>query len=298
MSDNTGVEQTSEDDTAHLASETDGNELDAEELQARVELLAAENERLRDEYTRARQTQYRRSALALAGLGLLGIVGSILIVEQRRVLLALGATGLFGAALTYYLTPERFVPETVGERIHSAHTANQRALIDELGLQETRVYVPTPEHSNPARLFLPQRTDYEVPDSLDHVLAIASEPRERGMAVVPTGAPLYEEFTATVTGDPATEPAALAAQLADAVVEQFELATAVGYDRDLEADRVVFPVTDPVYGDLTVPDHPIGSLLGTGFALGLDTPVTVRVRDDDRVDARIVLAWSESDSQR
>jgi hypothetical protein len=151
---------------------TGDTETDPGLLEARLEVLREENERLRREYARARRSQYRQTAIGLGVLGTLAAVAAILFPEQSPILLALGGTGLFGAVLTYYLTPEQFVPATVGERIHRAHTANQAALIDDLGLQDDRLYVPTPERETMARLFVPQRADHELPpaDVLDHLL--------------------------------------------------------------------------------------------------------------------------------
>jgi len=260
---------------------TGDTETDPGLLEARLEVLREENERLRREYARARRSQYRRTAIGLGVLGTLAAVAAILFPEQSPILLALGGTGLFGAVLTYYLTPEQFVPATVGERIHRAHTANQAALIDDLGLQDDRLYVPTPERETMARLFVPQRADHELPpaDVLDHLLVVTDDPETRGAAFTPTGEPLYEEFERTVTGTPASEPAMLAAQLADAVVETFELAESATSDMEREGTAMTINVTEPVYGTLDDPDHPVVSVLATGLAVGLERPVSVTVRD-------------------
>lgn len=291
MSESDEPDSVAADAASTAAAATADAEDTVEQLEARIEALAAENARLRREYAQARQTSYRRSALALAVLGFAALAGAAAFPTARDVLLALGGTGLFGAVLTYYLTPERFVPESVGERIVAAHAANQQALIDELGLQDTRVYVPTPDASEPARLFVPQRAEYDLPASPRELLVIADEPAQRGVAFVPTGGHLYEEFERTVTGEPASEPGPLAAQLADAVVETFELATAVGVDPDLEGGRLVFTVTEPVYGHVDAPDHPVVSVIATGLAVGRNEPVVASVRGADRTDVRIIIEW-------
>lgn len=271
-------------------SESDHDQHDSERLEARLALLREEHDRLRREYVRARQSQYRRTALWLGLLGALAVGAGVLVPEQSTILLALGGTGLFSAVLTHYLTPEQFVPATVGERIHQAHSANQAALIDELGVQDDRLYVPTPEASTPARLFVPQRADYDVPPTaaLAQLLVVTDEPETRGIAFRPTGAPLYQEFEATVTGTPATDAGRLAAQLSDAIVETFELADSATADPDRDGDVVAVRVTDPVYGRLDDPDHPIVSVLATGLAAGLETTVSVDVREGDD-DAGLVV---------
>lgn len=264
--------------------------VDPQVLRARVDVLTEENERLRREYVRARRSQHRRAALVMALLGVLAIGAATVFPEYREVLLALGGTGLFGGVLTYYLTPERFVAASVAERVHAAHAANETALVEDLGLRDERVYVPTPDAPEAARLFIPQRADYDPPRDPEQVLVVTDDPDGRGVAFVPTGGPLYEEFEATVTGDPAAEPATLAAQLADAVVETFELATAASTEPDLEGGRIVVTVSDPVYGDLDAPDHPIVSVVGVGLAVGLERPITASVEEGSQ--PRLVYEWS------
>jgi hypothetical protein len=263
---------------------------DPEQLEAELAMLRDEHDRLRREYVRARQSQYRNTALWLGILGVLAVGAGVVVPEQSTILFALGGTGLFSAVLTYYLTPEQFVPATVGERVHRAHTDNQAALIDELGLQDDRLYVPTPEAPTPARLFVPQQAASECPDpdALEQLLVVTDDPAHRGVAFSPTGGALYEEFEATVTGTPATEPSRLATQLADAVVETFELAESATVDTDREGDRIAVRVTEPVYGRLDDPDHPIVSVLATGLAAGLETTVSVSVEEPDDAGGLVV----------
>lgn len=273
------------------ADDAEGAPADPAVLRARLDVLETENERLRREYVRARAAGYRRAALAMALLGLAALGGAWAFPDQREVLLALAGTGLFGAALTAFLTPERFVAASVAERVHEAHAANQRALVADLDLQDVRVYVPTPEAPEPARLFLPAHREYRVPDELEHLLLADQDARQRGVALVPTGGPLHERFEATVPGEPATDPAALAAQLVDAAVETFELAGAAAAEPDRAGGRVVCTVEDPTFGDLDAPDHPVVSLVGTGLAAGLDRPVAARVeRAGDGW--RVVYDWT------
>lgn len=258
---------------------------------ARIEALQAENERLREEYDRARRRQYRSAALTMAVIGALACGGAVLFPGVRTVLLALGGTGLFGATLIWFLTPERFVPERVGERIHDTHATNQAALIDELGLQDSRIYVPTPNDDPVARLFVPQHTAPELPETFDGLLVVTENEQSRGVAFEPTGAGLYEAFKRSLVGAPADNPAALAAQLADGVVETFELADGASVDTDRSGGGVAVAVDEPVYGDLDRPDHPIVSLLATGLAIELDEPVRATVEQTERADALVVCRW-------
>lgn len=265
----------------------------APDERARMEALQAENERLRKEYNRARRRQYRSAALTMAVVGALACGGAVIFPGVRTVLLALGGTGLFGATLIWFLTPERFVPERVGQQIHETHANNQAALIDDLGLQDTRIYVPTPADDPIARLFVPQHSAPQLPETFDGLLVVTEDEQSRGVAFEPTGAALYDSFEQSLVGDPADDPAALAAQLADGIVETFELADSASVDTDRSGGGVAVAIDEPVYGDLDRPDHPIVSLLATGLAMELDEPVRATVEQTERADALVVCRWSE-----
>lgn len=267
----------------HADTETD--------LHAELERLREQNRRLRAEYDAILRRGYRRSALGMAALGALALGGATVFPTQATVLIALGGTGLFAGVLTYYLTPERFVAVSVGERINRAHTRTVAELIDELGLSGERWYVPTPDQPEYARLFVPQQADVEPPSSVTDTLVVSEDPDGRGLAVIPTGDGLYDHFVETVTGEPAADPAVVARQLSDAIVESFELADATGVDADREGGRVVVQISGPVYGDLTDPDHPIISLLGVGIATSVGGPVRVEVADDDWSDGLVVVEY-------
>ena len=278
--------------TAASAGTEPETEADTEtELRDELARLREQNRRLRAEYDAAQRRGYRRSALGMAALGVLALVGAAAFPVQATVLIALGGTGLFAAVLTYYLTPERFVAVPVGERINQAHTRTVANLVDELGLSDDRWYVPTPERPEYARLFIPQQAGTAPPTSAPDTLVISEDPDQRGLAIVPTGDGLYEYFLETVSGQPATEPVAIARQVADAVVESFELADAAGVDPDREGGRIAIQISEPVYGDLSDPDHPIISVLAVGVATGISEPVRVEVLDDEWSDGLVVLEF-------
>ena len=270
---------------------------EASELAAQVDVLQEENQRLREEYARARRTQYRRTALALAGVGLLATLGGVVLPESRTVLFALGGTGLFAAALTRYLTPEQFISASVGEGIYGSLAATEAALVRELGLQDERLYLPGPETPNGVsiRLFVPQQSEYTHPDpsALDTVFVLTDNEAERGVALHPSGGPLFAEFRQTLSGGLADEPVTLATQLADGLVEQFELAQSVTSDRTDEDRQVTFAISGSTYGAVDRIDHPVASFLGVGTAAGLDRAVTVETKaaDGDRADYLVTCSW-------
>lgn len=281
---------------------------DQAELAAQIDLLAEENRRLRREYARARRSQYRRTALGLVGLGLLAVGGAAVFPEARTVLLALGATGLFAGLLTYYLTPEQFIPARVGERVYAALAANGAVLAADLGLADERVYVPTGDPDDPVRLFLPQHEDYEVPDgdALGDVFVVTGDERARGVSLKPTGQALFGEFERALAGPLSDDPGTLAEQLADALVEQFELVDSTRVDAAVDdegedgdgrgGDRVTVGVSGSAYGAVDRFDHPVASVLATGLVHGLDAPVAVDVTPgDDRTDYLVTATWTRED---
>ena len=263
---------------------------DRGDLEARVELLAEENRRLRAAYQSAKRSRYRRTALGLALVGGLALAGGALFPGVRTVLLALGGTGVFAGVLTYFLTPERFVSASVGDRVVGAYADNEAAVADELGLATTRVYVPTVDGP---RLFVPQHEAYDVPsDDALRATFVVGDDYSRGVAFTPTGGGLHEEFERARADPSADRPLALARQLADAAVEQFELVARADPERAGEG-RITVGVDDPIYRPVDEFDHPVASLLGVGLATGLEAPVEVEVSSagDDRYEALISCSW-------
>ena len=283
--------------SADTAGTDDELDADAAELAVQVELLAEENTRLRREYARAHQSKHTRASIGLGALGLLSLGAAALFPAAQTVLLALGGTGLFVSVLTYYLTPERFVSATVGERIYEAAATNHLTLASELGLQETQLYVPLDDRptEGDVRLFVPQHVDYRVPPSseLQSLLVVPDDERARGIALRPTGGSLFSEFQSTTVDDVSEVPAVLATQLADALVESLEIAGSTTLEVDPDGGRVSVAITDSAYGPVDRFDHPIVSFLGTGLAIGLATPIEVSVSDgDERADAVVTCTWS------
>jgi hypothetical protein len=267
-----------------------------DELLAELELLREQNRRLHDSYVQAKRTQYRRTALGLAVLGIVAVLGGVLFPGVREVLLVLGATGLFGALLTYYLTPEQFVAASVGTAIYDAVADDRAEEIAELGLTETRLYVPVGPDSTRVRLFVPQSDDYTIPDdaalSSKHVVPPAES--ARGIAFRPTGEGLFYAFEDALAGTLGETPATLTTQLTDALVEQFDLVTQTQTDLDGENGRLTVGVSESVYGPVDRVDHPVASFLAVGLARGLGQPVTVETRpsDGEQTEYQITCRWN------
>ncbi|WP_254533381.1 hypothetical protein [Natrinema gelatinilyticum] len=287
-------DETTTDLDADQTNEQDDNQL---ELAARTELLEAENKRLRAEYARAKQSRYRRTAAGLALVGTCAALAAVLFPDGREVLFALASVGLFGGVLTHYLTPETFVTANVGERIYAAMAANEAAIASELGLSSDRVYLPTDDAAD-TRLYIPQQTANELP-TLDKLEGpILTDPEHRGLVLEPTGATLLEEFERALTDEFATAPAPLATQLADGLVEQFELAGNAEPDVDVASNRITVAIDDSAFGDLDRFDHPIISFLAVGFVTGLERPIRLEVTPaNERSDWLVTCRWDDRTDQ-
>ena len=324
-------------DDASAAGESASEDERAADLAAQVELLAEENRRLRSEYVRARQTTHRRTALGLFAIGAVAVLGALALSQSRDVLFALGGTGLFAGLLTYYLTPEQFVAADTGERVYAALAATGAQLVAELGLQDDRVYAPVSRTTaggvNEAarsgevagagqaaevdeaggqsdvagtgslgvRLFVPARSEFAVPDpgELDSLFVVTGTDRERGVSLQPTGGGLYREFESAMVEEVAERPADLAAQLADALVEGFELVESASADVDPEGGRVIVEVAGSVYGAVDRFDHPAASFFAVGLAANLDRPVSLDVTpvEDGPTDYFVTCEWDGEGSE-
>lgn len=249
---------------------------------ARVVQLEREVARLREQYATVQQTRYRRLALGFAAVGVVALAGAAVFAPVRTVLVALGGTGLFGAVMTYYLTPERFVPAEVSERITADLAGNQAALVAELDLRDDRVYVPRADRPV-ATLFVPRHPDYVVPDAdaLDRILVIPEDEAGRGVALTPAGNALFVEFEAIRDGPLAGDVDRLLAQLTEGLTDGFELVDRAETSVDATTDRVTVRLAGSVYGGAERFDHPALSFLAVGLARGLDSVVTVEPKAGD-----------------
>jgi hypothetical protein len=254
---------------------------DTEELLAEVELLRAENRRLRESYVQAKTTQYRRVAVGLGGLGLMATVAAVVFPTARTVLLALGATGLFTGLLTDYLTPERFAAADIGAQLYETIAANQEAICTELGLEDERIYVPTGEAHTRVTLFVPHDREFTIPDDgqLESTFVVTDDADERGVAFEPTGNGLFSEFERAVDGSLGDTLPQLLPQLREGLVEQFEIADAVAFDAEADGDRVTVELQGDIYEDASRFDHPTQSFIAVGLARGLDSPIRIARAD-------------------
>lgn len=258
--------------------ETTPEELDADAFQTQLAILREENERLREEYARAQQTSYRRTAVALGAVGGVAVALGFLLPDVRDVLFVLGAIGVFGGILTWYLTPERVLTVSVSESIYSAVAANGTQIQRELGLQSTPIYIPT---ADTVRLFLPQQREFELPDSLTD--GFLTDQATRGVALTPSGQALLAEFERAQASPDTSSLQATATYLSDAVVEQFEIADSVSVVENNSENRIVITVEGAAFGSVNNFDHPVVSILACGLAQAHNAPLAVEPIDETTV---------------
>jgi len=285
MSETTAPSQT--DGQATEPGESPEQSIENSELAAQVDLLAAENRRLRDRLAERQQSRYRDTALGLIGVGLLCGIFGYFTPAASTVLFALAGTGLFAGVLTYFLTPERFISADVGQRVYSATAQSFARLCDDLGLSNRRIYLAahtdgaTTESDLDSRLFIPQTQDTEIPaaDAFDSAFLVEDD--RRGLAVQPTGGDLVTAIRDSLTEPFGDTPEMLCSQLTDAIIEDLELAKSAEYDIDQADGRVSVQFTGALYGDGTQFDHPIVSVMAVGLAAGLQTAIETTVTESD-----------------
>lgn len=269
-------------------------EVDREQLANQVIALQSENERLRQAYTDAKQSDYRQSALGFGVLGLCAMAGAVLFPSLRRIFIAFGGTGLFISVAVYYLTPEQFVSARTSESVYTALAGIESALQTELNLQDEYVYIPTPGLTMSARLYIPQRSSYTLPDpeKLASLFVTDKDEFKRGVSLPPTAHLLYTEFERASSLDPAATvpPVELGRQLSSALTDQFELVQTAQIDAPTDGERVLIGLSSPTYGQLTDIAHPAVSLLGVGMAAYFEEPFVVDIQESsERADVVVEL---------
>lgn len=269
-----------------------------EEALAQVEVLREENRRLRADYVRAQQTEYRRAALTLVVFSGIAGVGGLVFPNVRATLFGLAGIGAVMAILIYYLTPTQVATAAVGERAYATLALTGDAISADLGVQDTTIYVPTAAADGTApvaaRLFLPLHTEYTLPQpaDLESVFVVETDDQTRGLSLPPTGALLLREFHQTMVDDLAGTPTALGEQLTAAVVEGFELAGDAVVDVDEAAGSATLGVRESTFGALDRFDHPLPSFVATGLAVGLQTPVELASITTDASEFEYLITYT------
>jgi hypothetical protein len=236
----------------------------------------------------------------MLAIGAFALLGAGVLPSLRSTFLILAATGGFGSVLLYFLTPDTLVPASVGQATYAAYRSHATALKEELGLEERSVYVPVGQETDQkdaVRLFVPQTRDWELPkhQSLRTTFVSPGQERRRGVAFTPTALTLWTEFTHG-TSNIAAQPGPIANQLAEAIMEQFELAKTVETETDESARRVSVLVSDASYGAPTEFDHPLVSFIAVGLASSLKTRVDILSIEEVDSSYRAIFQYGETDT--
>lgn len=274
-----------DEETRHRLEEADGTTTSVPSAESVRE--RGHDDAARLETRRAPRYRLRNTALGLVVVGAGAIAAAVIFPSVRTVLLVLGAIGLFGGVLTYFLPDGRYISASIGSQIYAATASNQSRLAATLNLRDRYVYVPSRDTvGTPAWLFVPEHNDFDVPDPdrLADLFITSVNDRKRGISLVPASALLFDEFRAVTAGKPATQTPMLGEQIAAALVDAFDLADEVTIDA--AASKLTATVSGSAYADPAEFDHPIPSLFGVALSAQLGTPVEVSTRsvdDEDRI---------------
>lgn len=281
-----------EDEFEAVGGESTPEHESAATLEAELRQLRAENARLRTRYAETKRSSYHREALALAAVGIgAGVVGAVVTTAQS-VLFSIAGIGLFAAVLTWFLTPEQFIPADIGRGVFAPLARNGDAIAGQLGLSATRVYLVT---GDGPRLFVPKRDEYELPADADLTDPfVIGDEATTGLSLEPAATKLLEEFEETHQGPLPDDARELATHLAEGVTEGLEIATGVDADVDGADGRATFDITTMQFGPTAQFDHPVRSFLAVGMARGLGQPVEAEwtTGDDERV--VVTVRWDSS----
>ncbi|WP_135855110.1 hypothetical protein [Halorussus salinus] len=276
--------------------------VDIEAVLAQMEVLQEENRRLRTDYVRARQSRFRRAALALCLFSGVAGLGGLMFPAGRQTLLGLAGIGFVMAILIYYVTPQQEASASVGERSYATLARLEQEISADLGLQDTQIYVPTPPETEAtriaARLFVPLHQNYTVPDpdALTSVFIVETDEQTRGVSLPPTGSALVQEFRQSMVEELASTPRELTEQLTEALEAGFELVETAVVDLEADDGRVTVGVQGSTFGAVTRVDHPVPSFVATSLAVGLQTPVELAAvtADEAEFDAVVTCTWDSS----
>ncbi len=215
---------------------------------------------------------------------------------QRPFLPIVGAIGVFGGSLLYYLTRGRFVSGRIPDRVYAAMAENETAVLEAFDRSADPVYVPT---ANTVVLYVPRDPSNPNPSPGEIISVPNPAPNgNHGLTFVPTGEALFEDFEATLIGSIASDPATLSKQLEEGILETFELARATDLRLDPAAGRLDVSVEGSVFPAGF--DSPVASFFAVGMARGLGTEIVTEIsrRDDHGFDVTCLWDTEAVDDDR
>jgi|GEM_PF-366353 len=251
--------------------------------------LAAENHRLRVAHADATGSQYRLTALALVGVGILAFVAALAFPSVREVLVAIGGAGVVLGIVTAYVPAGDNRPRTLDAALYGTLATNESGVCDALDLSDRLIYAPVadgqvrlvvPRNSGVAAADLPDRdalTSVFVDRGNDNGESNSDGDGPWGATFEPTGKSLLAETEAADGPLAGSDPEGAADRLCRFLVDRATLVASADPSVDAEAGRARVTVGESAFGPLDGFDHPAVSVLGAGLATALDRPVSVTV---------------------
>ena len=279
-------------------NEKEGLSSDRDQLQARIQALESENERLRA-VTRSRLT-YRTALVLLVLVAALAVGGTAVYPGARAVLIGIAGIGAFSAVLLGMLVQERFLPASVGQAIYDAMWENEVGIASRLGVAETSRYVPTGGESPEVRLYLSRSLEDPIPATEALTGTTTRIDEHFGLLLEPTGRGFLDLFERT-NGELPDRVELVTTRLREAVVQQFELADRVEVvETDLAEEsaenRFTVQIWGSVLGDATRLDHPIRSFIAVALARTVNRPVIAEGSTDENGSSTLTFRWSSEPS--
>jgi len=249
------------------------------ELEALVDVLQTENRRLRSDRGHTQKTSYQKTALSLAAVGLVAVIGGIVFPDVRSVLFATGTIGVIGSVMTWHLRPAKTVPIELCEGIYQSASMTLTDIRTDLGLEAVAMYV---SFGNRVRGVIPPNRDSTVPDDLAHAFP-TDHKGSKYLTFTPSGLSLVHEIEKIRITDKPQDFVTTVEAVAEGIVEHLEVADKVAISQESENSDLRISVDDPAFGPLTDIDHPVVSTLACAAVQSCDEPIIIETIDRETV---------------
>jgi hypothetical protein len=275
------------------STESTGTGTERSDLEARIDELEAENERLKTVV--GPRVTYRRAAVLLILIAAAAAGATTVYPESRDVLIGIAGTGAFGAVLLGTLVQERLVSASVGRAIYDVLWENEFRIANRLRIAETSRYVPTDEESLGVRLYLTRSFEDPLPPSESMDSTVVTVGDHYGMLLEPTGREFLAELVRT-NGDLPGNVRVAQVLLREAIAQQFELADSVevvdlAFPDEAGRNRMTVRVWGSVLGDAARLDHPIRSFIAVSLARIVGEPIEAEGTTEENGSALLTFRW-------
>jgi len=261
------------------------------EIRERLEQLETENAQLHSQLASA--VKYRNFAIVLVATAVVSLGLSWRFPGRRTVYVGLAGVGFIGVVVLLVYAKEPLVSDKVLRAIRNTRNQNIVEISQVLGTQTRVSYVPVP--GDDVRMCISSHSLEQLSTVDGNKPSITKVDDQYCLLMEPTGKRLLFEAEKQAVKLPDNAESALPVLL-EAVTDQFVLAETIEVITTGEAIgsgdyQVTVRVGGVRFGDATNIDHPISSLIGTGLATVIQTPVeTTAATTDDRA-TMITFSW-------